>query len=170
MPRRLIGVIGDGTLDEQDPRYALARALGTRLVDADFAILCGGRGGVMEAVARGAHDSEAHTGASVFGLLPGPDSADANPWVDLALGTGLADARNALCARADAVIAIGGGAGTLSEIALAWVFCRTLIAFRCEGWSGRLADTALDDRRPGVTIRGVDTPAEAIQLLLDQGQ
>jgi len=168
--RRLIGVIGDGRIDTEDPRYALARALGTQLVDADFAILCGGRGGVMEAVARGAHESEAHTGGHVFGLLPGPDNRSANPWVDVALGTGLADARNALCARADAVIAIGGGAGTLSEIALAWVFGRPVIAFRCAGWSGRLADTALDDQRPGETIRGVDTPAEAVSLLLAQGQ
>ena len=75
-----------------------------------------------------------------------------------------------LVAHADALIAIGGGAGTLSEIALAWVHGRLVVAFRLPGWSGRLADAPLDDRRrfgdiPDDRVFGVDTAAEVVDLL-----
>jgi uncharacterized protein (TIGR00725 family) len=70
----------------------------------------------MEAACRGAKDA----GGTTVGILPGTDRAAANPFVDVAVATGLGEARNALVVRAaDAVIAIGGGYGTLSEIALA---------------------------------------------------
>ena len=79
-------------------------------------VVCGGLGGVMEAACRGAKAA----GATTVGLLPGTDRSDANPHVDVAIATGLGEARNALVVRAaDAVIAIGRGYGTLSEIALA---------------------------------------------------
>lgn len=79
-------------------------------------VVCGGLGGVMEAACRGAHE---HGGTTV-GILPGRDRRDANPYVQIAVPTGLGEARNALVVRmADAVIAVGGGFGTLSEIALA---------------------------------------------------
>ena len=79
-------------------------------------IVCGGLGGVMEAACRGAKEA----GGTTVGILPGADRAAANPFVDVAIPTGLGEARNALVVRAaDAVIAIGGGYGTLSEIALA---------------------------------------------------
>ena len=78
--------------------------------------MCGGLGGVMEAACRGAKDA----GGTTVGILPGTDRAAANPFVEVAVATGLGEARNALVVRAaDAVIAIGGGYGTLSEIALA---------------------------------------------------
>jgi predicted Rossmann-fold nucleotide-binding protein len=78
--------------------------------------------------------------------------------------------RNALIAHADALVAVGGGAGTLSEIALAWVHRRLVIAFRLPGWSGRVADAPLDDRRRFDTISddrvfGVDTAQEAVAVL-----
>ena len=70
----------------------------------------------MEAACRGARSG----GGATIGILPGLDRADANPYVDVAIPTGLGEARNALVVRAaDAVIALGGGYGTLSEIALA---------------------------------------------------
>jgi uncharacterized protein (TIGR00725 family) len=79
-------------------------------------VVCGGLGGVMEAACRGAKQAQGLT----VGILPGLDRSAANPFVDVALPTGLGEARNALVIRAaDAVIAIGGGYGTLSEIALA---------------------------------------------------
>jgi uncharacterized protein (TIGR00725 family) len=79
-------------------------------------IVCGGLGGVMEAACRGAKDA----GGTTIGILPGADRAAANPFVDVAIPTGLGEARNALVVRAaDAVIAVGGGYGTLSEVALA---------------------------------------------------
>ncbi|MEA2420374.1 MAG: hypothetical protein QOE60_2580 [Thermoleophilaceae bacterium] len=79
-------------------------------------VVCGGLGGVMEAACRGARAA----GGTTVGILPGLDRTAANPFVDVALPTGLGEARNALVVRAaDAVIAVGGGYGTLSEIALA---------------------------------------------------
>jgi uncharacterized protein (TIGR00725 family) len=79
-------------------------------------VVCGGLGGVMEAACRGAKDA----GGTTVGILPGLDRTAANQFVDVAIPTGLGEARNALVVRAaDAVIAIDGGYGTLSEIALA---------------------------------------------------
>jgi uncharacterized protein (TIGR00725 family) len=79
-------------------------------------LVCGGLGGVMEAACRGAKGA----GGTTIGILPGSERAAANAFVDVAVPTGLGEARNALVVRAaDAVIAVGGGYGTLSEIALA---------------------------------------------------
>ena len=75
-------------------------------------LVCGGLGGVMEAACRGARSE----GGTTIGLLPGTDREEANGWVVLALPTGLGEGRNALIVRAaDAVVAIGGGFGTLSR-------------------------------------------------------
>jgi uncharacterized protein (TIGR00725 family) len=79
-------------------------------------VVCGGLGGVMEAACRGAK----RAGGTTVGILPGLDRSAANPYVDVALATGLGEARNALVVRAaDVLVAVGGGHGTLSEIALA---------------------------------------------------
>jgi uncharacterized protein (TIGR00725 family) len=79
-------------------------------------LVCGGLGGVMEAACRGARDG----GGATLGILPGADRRQANRFVDVAVPTGLGEARNALVVRAsDALIAVGGAYGTLSEIAFA---------------------------------------------------
>jgi uncharacterized protein (TIGR00725 family) len=79
-------------------------------------VVCGGLGGVMEAACRGARGE----GGTAVGILPGLDRGAANPHVSVAVATGLGEARNALVVRAaDALIAVGGAYGTLSEIALA---------------------------------------------------
>jgi uncharacterized protein (TIGR00725 family) len=79
-------------------------------------VVCGGLGGVMEAACRGAREA----GGLTVGILPGLDRSAANPYVEVALPTGLGEGRNLLVVRAaDALIAVGGGYGTLSEIALA---------------------------------------------------
>jgi uncharacterized protein (TIGR00725 family) len=90
----------------------VGRELGTR----GAVLVCGGLGGVMEAACRGAKEA----GGTTVGILPGTDRSAANAYVDIAIPTGLGEARNALVARAaDALLAVGGGYGTLSEIALA---------------------------------------------------
>jgi uncharacterized protein (TIGR00725 family) len=79
-------------------------------------LVCGGLGGVMEAACRGAKEA----GGTTFGILPGGDRSAANRFVDYALPTGLGEARNTLVVRcADALVAVGGAYGTLSEIAFA---------------------------------------------------
>ena len=105
-----------GASDPRPDQRELAREVGRRLAESGVIVLCGGLGGVMEAVAEGA----ASAGGMVVGILPGADRTAANPYLTLAIATGLGEARNAvLTTAADAVIAIGGGWGTLSEIALA---------------------------------------------------
>jgi uncharacterized protein (TIGR00725 family) len=90
--------------------------VGRLLAEGGAAVVCGGLGGVMEAACRGAKSA----GGATIGILPGADRAAANPFVDVAVPTGLGEARNALVVRAaDGVIAVGGGYGTLSEIAFA---------------------------------------------------
>jgi uncharacterized protein (TIGR00725 family) len=90
--------------------------VGRELAARGAVVVCGGLGGVMEAACRGAKEG----GGVTVGILPGTDRAAANSFVDVAIPSGLGEARNALVVRAaDALVAVGGGYGTLSEIALA---------------------------------------------------
>ena len=94
----------------------LAAEVGAELARKGAVIVCGGLGGVMEAACRGARAE----GGTTIGILPGLDRSAANPHVEVAIPTGLGEARNALVVRAaDVLIAVGGAYGTLSEIALA---------------------------------------------------
>lgn len=94
----------------------LAEAVGRGLAESGATVVCGGLGGVMAAACRGAHAG----GGLTVGILPGLDRTAANRWVDVAVPTGLGEARNVLVVRAaDAVVAVGGGYGTLSEVAFA---------------------------------------------------
>jgi uncharacterized protein (TIGR00725 family) len=112
--RRLVAVCG-----ESDPQTSLADVafeLGRGIAQRDAVLICGGLTGVMEHAARGARAA----GGLTIGLLPGDDPDEANEYVQVAIATGLGHARNAILARtADGVVAVGGGLGTLSEIALA---------------------------------------------------
>jgi uncharacterized protein (TIGR00725 family) len=90
--------------------------LGRGIAQRNAVLICGGLTGVMEHAAHGAQSA----GGLTIGLLPGDDADDANEYIDVAIATGLGHARNAILARtADGVVALGGGLGTLSEIALA---------------------------------------------------
>jgi hypothetical protein len=171
--RRCIAVAGDGTAAPGSPHWRAAEQFGAALVEAGFRVLTGGLGGVMEAACRGARGAAAYREGDTVALLPGHAAADANPHADVVLPTGLAHARNALVAHADALVAVGGGAGTLSEIAMAWVHRRLVIAFRLPGWSGRVADAPLDERRrfghlADDRVFGVDSAQEAIAVLRDR--
>lgn len=143
---RMVAVIGDGGVVAGSSKYRLARELGWVLCERGFRIVTGGLGGVMEAASLGARESSAWTPGSVIALLPGFDPDQANPYADIVIPTGLDHLRNSLVAQADAVVAIGGGAGTLTEIGLAWIYRRLIVALRVEGWSGELADRRIDER------------------------
>jgi uncharacterized protein (TIGR00725 family) len=107
-------VCGAGRADRDE--VAFAREVGRLVARADAVLVCGGLGGVMEAAVQGAHAEDGVT----IGILPGSDRTGAAPGLTAAIPTGLGEARNALVVRAaDALIAIGGEFGTLSEIALA---------------------------------------------------
>jgi uncharacterized protein (TIGR00725 family) len=117
-----VGVIGprEATLSQ----LQTARDVGAGLADIGFAIVCGGRHGVMEAVCEGA---ASHGGISV-GLLPDADPSFANPFVSIVVATGIGEARNALITRASlCLVAIGDSYGTLSEVALGRQFGKLVI-------------------------------------------
>ena len=109
-----VAVVGPG--DASPEELQTAEEVGAGLAGLGAVVVTGGLGGVMEAACRGARGE----GGTTVGILPGHDRAAANPFVDVAIATGLGEARNALVVRsADALVAVGGGFGTLSEIALA---------------------------------------------------
>ena len=109
-----VAVVGPGEANPE--QIDTAEAVGRELASRDAVLVSGGLGGAMEAACRGARSG----GGTTVGILPGLDRSAANEFVDVALATGLGEARNALVVRAaDALIAVGGGYGTLSEIALA---------------------------------------------------
>jgi uncharacterized protein (TIGR00725 family) len=109
-----VAVVGASAPTETQAQAA--EEVGRELAAAGAVVVTGGRDGVMAAASRGA----ARAGGLVVGILPGEDRAAANEWVGVALPTGLGELRNGLVVRsADAVVAVGGAYGTLSEIALA---------------------------------------------------
>ena len=134
-----IGVIGAS--EAGDPELELAREVGAGLAGAGAVLVCGGLGGVMAAACSGA---KRHGGLTV-GVLPGCDRSEANTDVDVALPTGLGELRNGLVVRfSDALIAVGGGWGTLSEIAFAMRTRRPVIAL--PAWHPTLEDVARRER------------------------
>ena len=166
----LIAVVGNGQLVADDPRAALAESVGRGLVDAGYGILTGGLGGVMDCASRGGRSSPAHRPGTIVGVIPGMDPAEASAHVDLVLPSGFDVGRNILMAHADAMVAIGGGAGTLSEMALAWSKFRLVIALRVRGWSGELAGRCIDDtvRYPEIEddrVYGASTAEQVVALL-----
>ena len=109
-----VAVAGPGRADESQERSAFE--VGRLLAERGAVVVTGGLGGVMAAACRGARSA----GGMTVGLLPGTDRSEANEWVAVAIPTGLGELRNGLVVRAcEALIAVGGGYGTLSEIALA---------------------------------------------------
>jgi uncharacterized protein (TIGR00725 family) len=150
-----ISVIGAGSSGAREELLRGAEAVGRGLAEAGAVLVCGGRAGVMEAASRGA----AEAGGTVIGILPTTDPADANPYVTHAIATGIGHARNlAVVASGDAVIAIGGEWGTLTEIAFARRLERGVIALR--SWS--LDESA--DLETGITR--AETADEAVEAAL----
>jgi uncharacterized protein (TIGR00725 family) len=114
LERLHVAVVGGGQAGEEERDQAAE--VGRALAEAGAVVVCGGLGGVMAAACRGARDG----GGTSIGILPGTERADANEFVEVALPTGMGEARNVLVVRcADAVVAVGGEYGTLSEVALA---------------------------------------------------
>lgn len=127
MKPKYISVIGGGRCGPTE--YALAEDVGRLVAQEGATLVCGGLGGVMEAAARGAKEA----GGATIGILPGHDRTNANPYLDQALTTGMGHARNlAVVSSGDAVIAVGGGYGTLSEIGLAAKIGRPVVILG--GW------------------------------------
>lgn len=150
-----IALVGPGACDDEVARAA--EAVGRHVARAGALLVCGGLGGAMAAACRGAREE----GGTTLGLLPGESRRDANPWVSIAVPTGLGEVRNALVVRAaDALVAVGGGYGTLSEIALALKLEKPVVGVGT--W--RLAQPGGEPERGVLDVSG---PERAVALALE---
>lgn len=164
-----ISIIGDSKIVNKE-EFFIAEKLGEALISNGYRIVCGGLGGVMEAVCKGGRESKKHVDGDIIGIIPGYNPGDANQYVDIVIATGLDQVRNLVISNSDAVVAVGGGAGTLTEIGFAWSLKRLLIAYKINGWSGKVADTKIDhrDRYPDISedkVFGVSNESEVIEIL-----
>ncbi|WP_338738536.1 TIGR00725 family protein [Haloplanus salilacus] len=145
-----VSVVGGSTVGSTETERA--GTVGRLLARRGHVVVCGGLGGVMEAACRGANEA----GGETVGILPTADPSDANDYVDTAVATGMGHARNAMVVmNGDAVVAVDGGAGTLSELGFAGVFDRPV------------AGLGTHDA-PGVTP--VDTPEAAVDYVESAAQ
>lgn len=152
--RTFLAVVGSASCDEEVA--ALAEAVGREIGRRGAVLVCGGRGGVMEAACRGARSQ----GGPTVGILPGTHPEQANPYVDIPIVTGLGEARNAVVVRtAAAVIAVSGGYGTLSEIGLALKMGKPVVGL--ETWALHRGGM------PVGAVREARTPEEAVDLALE---
>jgi hypothetical protein len=144
----IISVIGAGSCDKKI--YGIAEEVGRLIAKKGATLITGGLGGVMEAASKGAKEA----GGITVGILPGFSKDEANPYVMIPITTGLSHARNIIVVRsADAVIAISGEYGTLSEIAIALKLGKPVVGIKT--W----------DNIEGVVK--VDSPEEAVQKILE---
>ncbi len=133
----VIAVIGGREADSK--LLTQAQEVGRLIAEAGFTLACGGMGGVMEAACKGAIEA----GGQTIGILPGDNTSSANPYVSIPIATGFGIGRNIILVRtADALIAIGGAYGTLSEIAHALQLNKPVIAIG--SWDIDGVETAQD--------------------------
>jgi uncharacterized protein (TIGR00725 family) len=145
-----VAVIGSASCSQEVA--ARAEAVGREIARRGAVLVCGGRGGVMEAACRGAKAE----GGTTVGILPGADRGEANRYVDIAIATGMGEARNAIVVRtADAVVAVSGGYGTLSEIGLALKMGRPVVGLGT--WELQQAGQAV------AAVVQATTPAQAVE-------
>ena len=152
-PPPYVAVCGPGVATAEEEAWA--EEVGRLLARAGAVVVCGGVSGVMDAVARGA----AEEGGVSIGILPGADRSQASPHVRYSVPTGMGEARNALVVRsADALIAVAGEFGTLSEIALALKIGVPVVGLRT--WELRKPDGPVE------AYPSVESPQEAVAMAL----
>jgi len=151
----IIAVIGESTTSPENAIYA--EKVGSLLAMANVTVVCGGQGGVMESVCKGAKKN----GGTTIGILPGVDPLDSNEYIDIPICTGLGNGRNLLVIRAgQAVIAIGGAYGTLSEIGLALSESKQVIGLNT--WS------LMKNEKIDCGIIVADSPEQAVEIAISQ--
>ena len=158
MRKPIVSVFGSHDLNEAPEVEALCEDLGRTIVDLGCRVACGGLGGLMAAVCKGARSSKYYQSGDTIGILPMEDADAANPHIDVVIPTGLGLFRNMLVARAgDVCIAVRGGAGTLSEIAFAWQLDKPVATMSgTGGWATELAGRKLDYRREGQEVTDLE--------------
>lgn len=146
--RTIIGIIGESQASVE--QSSAAQEVGVEIAKRGGIIVCGGLGGVMEAACRGAKSEHGLT----VGIIPGPDRYEANPYIDIPIVTGMSHARNIIVVRTcNAIIAIGGSYGTLSEIAFALKLGIPIVGIKTWDVSSE--------------IKRVSSPKEAVDMAFD---
>ena len=143
---KIISIIGPNAEKCSEEIYQFGLELGKALIDSGYIIACGGKFGLMEAVCKGAHLSKEYGFGKTIGIIPSMNKSEANFYCDIVIPTGMGIARNAILINtADVVVAVAGGSGTLSELAIAWQAGKRVICYAgFEGWSKVLAGKAVD--------------------------
>jgi hypothetical protein len=156
----IVSVICGSEIDKNTEEKAIT--IGRLLAKNKYAISCGGLFGGMEAVCKGAKQENGLT----IGIIPYKEKKAANDYVDIAIPVPFSQARNLIVVLSgDAVVAIGGKAGTLSEMFFAWIYQKPIVALASvPGWSSKMANEKIDDRRRD-KIYGAKTPEEVIEIL-----
>jgi uncharacterized protein (TIGR00725 family) len=155
--QRQVAVIGASGTQEGDEAWKLAEEVGRGLAEAGVALVCGGGGGVMQAASRAAREA----GGTVIGIVPSSSVNDANVYCSYVVATGIGHARNlAVVSSGEAVIAIGGEWGTLSEIGFARVIGHEVVALRSWELDGR------ESMSGGPGVVAAETAEEAVAAAL----
>ena len=163
--KQIIAVIGNANIENDIDKQKISFELGKLIIDNGYILATGGLGGVMEYASKGAKISKNYTENAIIGVLPDYHSGNANQYIDIAFPTGLGLGRNLmLISLANAVIAVGGGSGTLNEISAAWQMNKLLVGLKADGWSEKLCGKALDKRRNDV-IFCAGSAKKAIEIL-----
>lgn len=146
--RPIVGVIGPSKYTCTKKVYDFGYDLGTMLARLNVHLVCGGKDGIMESVCAGFISIKRRKGLAI-GIIPDDYYSGANPFCEIVIPSGMGIARNILIVNtANVLVAVGGGAGTLSELAFAWqknkqVICCTMF----DGWAKDLSNIQLDKRR-----------------------
>lgn len=169
--RKIVAVVGDAEITENEKKYEVAYAVGKLLVENGYRVQSGGLDGVMHAAFCGAKAAKNATDGDTIAIVPSFNRRTASPCADIVIATGLDLFRNVIVANADAVVAIGGGSGTLSEMANAWAMKRLIVAVDCvDGWSKNMANKRPDKRirypeLPDDKIFGASTAEEVVRII-----
>ena len=160
-----ITIIGNNENGTTPELAKIAYETGMEIAKSGAVLITGGLDGVMKAASHGAKDG----GGLAVGIIPQNDFSFANEYCDVVVPTGMGLARDFLTALSgDGVIIIGGGSGTLSETCAAYMHKKPIVAIRTSGGvAEKYADTYLDHRK-NVMIIGVDSPKEAVRVILDK--
>lgn len=172
MTKPIIAVIGPNSDKADNNALKIAEQIGKRIIDSGYRIMTGGKDGVMMAAFQGAKKSANYAEGLTIGVIPTYNSDDANPECDIIIATGIGFARNQIIvASADVIVAISGGAGTLSEISFAWQLNKPIVAITSsKGWSskiGRKLDSK--DRDEIYNAKNVEEAIRFIKSIITSG-
>jgi len=158
-------VIGHNTEGCTPEHEKIAYQTGVEIAKSGSVLISGGLGGVMLAACNGAHDA----GGIAVGIIPQDDSSFANEFCDIVIPTGMGLTRDFLTAlSADGIIIIGGGSGTLSEMCAGYMNKKPMVFIRNTGGTAEQFVDKFLDHRENVRIIGVDSPKEAVKLILEK--